>query len=152
MISVSTLVAFLTIVPSAQAVPQSLVGRSYKAPKVIPSVWSQGGAAKASAPLIFTFALNSERDSNELDAKIASIAMDPNAQWLTKEELATYVAPSASAKATVEAAIKSMRGASFSYSSLGDKVTVQTTVDEAAKVCKTFLLQLNLDTDQYNLF
>lgn len=135
------LIASLALSSVVYAVP-STIGRRATAPQSIPSIWKPIGSALGSAPLTFTLVLHPAQDSSILDAKIAQIAADHNTQWLTQEELATYVAPSADAKAAVENAVQAI-GATLKYSALGDKVSVTTTVAQASKVMPDFVLSIS---------
>lgn len=128
----SSFVASLALSSVAYGVP-STIGRRASAPQSIPSIWKPVGSALGSAPLTFTLVLHPAQDPSILDTKLTQIATDPNTQWLSQEELSSYVAPSADAKAAVENAVQAI-GATFEYSTLGDKVTVTTTVTQASKV------------------
>jgi tripeptidyl-peptidase-1 len=119
----------------ANAVP-STSGRTEYAPRVIPAVWTKVGSAPANKPLTFDF-IFSPRDAVGLEARMLEIAHSQSA-WLSEEEVANYIAPSADVKASVEAAITELGANSMKYSRNGDTLTVTTTVGKAAKVYPDF--------------
>lgn len=62
------------------------------------------------------------------------IALDTASPWLTEDEVASYVGATPQAKSTVEAAIKTIPDANYSFNTLGDMVTVSTNVGHANRV------------------
>lgn len=104
--------------------------RTHYAPQHIPSAWSKVGAAPAADSLEFTFVL--EGDYAGLTSRMEQIAASQS-EWLTEDELASYIAPSADAKTAIDAAIKELGATVVSTSPAGDKVTVSTTVEAASK-------------------
>lgn len=105
-------------------------GRTQKAPASIPAAWKALGDAPGSEAITFTLVFE-PRDNAGLTARMEQIALTRSA-WLTEEEVASYVAPTAEAKAAVDAAIKGI-GATGVYSRQGDHVAVTTTVEKAAQ-------------------
>lgn len=107
-------------------------GRTQYAPSVIPSVWKKVGSAPASKAITFDF-IFAPKDTAGLEERMLEIA-NSQSEWLTEEEIASYIAPSDEAKATVETAVKAMGATGLKYSRNGDTLTVTTTIAEAAKV------------------
>lgn len=107
-------------------------GRTQYAPSVIPSVWTKLGAAQPSNSLSFTLVFNPV-DASGLEERMTQIALS-RGEWLTEDEVSSYFAPSADAKSTVETALKAIGATDFTYSAIGDKLTVTTTVEKAAEV------------------
>lgn len=122
------IIASISLVSAAPATS----GRTQYAPSVIPSVWKKLGAAKASDTLSFTLVFNPANASG-LEERMTQIALS-HGEWLSQDEVATYFAPSADVKNSVESALKAIGASDFTYSALGDKLTVTTTVDQAAEV------------------
>lgn len=125
---IALIVASISLVSAAPATS----GRTQYAPSVIPSVWKKLGAAKASDTLSFTLVFNPANASG-LEERMTQIALS-HGEWLSQDEVATYFAPSADVKNSVESALKAIGASDFTYSALGDKLTVTTTVDQAAEV------------------
>lgn len=125
------LLALVSSVVLASAAPAAQGIKQY-APKAIPSIWKKLGAAPAHDTLTFTLVFGA-RDAQGLEERMTEIALS-HGEWLTHDEVASYIAPSDDAKATVEAALKSIGASGLSYSAIGDKLTVTTTVDQAAEV------------------
>lgn len=109
-------------------------GRTQYAPSVIPAVWKKIGAAKTSDSLSFTLVFNPVNPSG-LEERMTQIALS-RGEWLSQDEVATYFAPSADAKTAVETALKAIGATDLTYSAIGDKLTVTTTVEKAAEVSK----------------
>lgn len=126
------LLALAATISLVSAAPAATGVKQY-APKVIPAVWKKLGAAPTEKPITFTVVFGA-RDAQGLEERMTDIALS-HGDWLTQDEVSTYIAPSADAKAAVEAALKSIGATDFSYSAIGDKLTVTTTVDQAAEVC-----------------
>lgn len=122
-----------SLVTSVAAVPHTRapVARTHYAPSHIGADWKHVGSSVPSDAIEFTFVL--EGDYEGLTARMEKIAAEHSA-WLSEDELATYIAPSADAKAAVQAAIKELGASTVSTSPSGDKVTVSTTVEKAAQV------------------
>lgn len=108
------------------------LSRTHYAPDIIPSPWKNLSLATASDSIEFTFVFAS--DYTPLTQRMEQIASDHSA-WLTETELAAYVGPSDTAKSAVQDAIKELSGTVLATSALGDKVTINTTIEKASKVC-----------------
>lgn len=115
----------------ASAAP-SVGGRTQYAPKVIPSIWKKGIAAPTTGELTFDL-IFTPKDAAGLETKMTEIAQN-HQEWLSEEEIATYIAPSDDAKAAVEAALQGIGADSFTYSRNGDTLTVTTSIAKAAQV------------------
>lgn len=127
------IVASITLASAAPAPG----GRTQYAPTVIPAVWKKLGAAKPSDSLSFTLVFNPV-DASGLEERMTQIALS-HGEWLSQEEVATYFAPSPDVKNAVESALKAIGVVDFSYSAIGDHLTVTTTVDQAAEVFLSLL-------------
>lgn len=122
-------VSFAAPPPSARS-PAS--GRTHYGPSTIGSNWKHVGASAGSASVELTFVLNG--DYAGLTERMETIAASRGSQsWLTQEELATYMTPSADAQAAVNGAISALGAQVVSKSVVGDKITVSTTVEKASQ-------------------
>ncbi len=81
----------------------------------------------------FTIVLESANLAG-LETRMQQIALDTASPWLTEDEVASYVGATPQAKSTVEAAIKTIPDANYSFNTLGDMVTVSTNVGHANRV------------------
>lgn len=129
LLSISALLASAAPSPS---------GRTQYGPKVIPNIWKKGAAAPKTGDLTFDL-IFSPKDTAGLEAKMTEIALNQG-EWLSEEEIASYIAPSDDARATVEAALKAAGVDSYSYSRNGDTLTVKTSIAKAANVSSLLLL------------
>lgn len=125
------LALIITSISLASAAPAGS-GRTQYAPSVIPNVWTKLGAAKPSNALSFTLVFNPV-DASGLEERMTEIALS-HGEWLSQDEVAAYFAPAADVKSTVENALKAIGATEFTYSAIGDKLSVTTTVDKAAEV------------------
>jgi tripeptidyl-peptidase-1 len=64
---------------------------------------------------------------------MTQIALSRSA-WLSQEEVAGFIAPSAEATTAVENAVNALGATGLTYSSIGDKLTLTTTVEKASQV------------------
>src|SRR5258708_31895379 len=107
--------------------------QTFNAPNIIPNVWSAVGSPLFLTPLQFTLVLHSA-DPAGLETRMQQIASNIGSPWLTEDEVASYVGATPQTKSTVEAAIKTIPGATYSFNTLGDMVTVSTNVGHANRV------------------
>lgn len=104
--------------------------RTHYAPQNIPSSWTKLGEAATSDPLEFTFVLNGA-DYSGLTGRMEQIALQQS-RWLSDAELAVYVGPTEAAKTAVRNAIVELEATLISTSTMGDKITVATTVGKVS--------------------
>lgn len=131
--SLATLISLLSLATAVVAAPHRTgAARSHFTRRTISSHWTEVDAANPSAPI--SFALVLKGDYAGLTQRMQTIAAQQS-PWLSKDELATYVSPAPGATAAVEAAIQEM-GTITGRSTLGDKITVTTTVANASQVSR----------------
>ncbi|KAL9940792.1 hypothetical protein V8E36_000280 [Tilletia maclaganii] len=125
----------------AAATPRAGVHKT--APKISPQ-WQQLGQANSASDYTLTFSL---QPSNQvgLTERMEQIAAT-GGDWLTAEEVASYVAPKPEDLASVQAFLKShgVADSDISYSLAKDTVSVKTTVGKAAIMFAADLLSFSL--------
>lgn len=107
-------------------------GRTLYAPKAIPATWENLGPAPDNASLTFNIILK-PRDDSGLQQRMLEVVRSQS-RWLTEDEIAGYIAPSADVKAIVGLAIKELVADNLTWTRNGDTLRVRTTVGNAAKV------------------
>jgi len=107
-------------------------GRTLYAPKAIPATWENLGPAPDNAPLTFNIILK-PRDDSGLQQRMLEVVRNQS-RWLTEDEIAGYIAPSADVKAIIGLAIKELVADNLTWTRNGDTLRVRTTVGNAAKV------------------
>lgn len=108
-------------------------GRTHYAAAIISDAWTKDGAAPEDESLTFDIIFK-PRDADGLERRMLDIA-HRQSNWLSEVEIASYIAPTADAKANVETALKKLEPNSMTYSRNRDTLIVTTTVEKAAKVC-----------------
>ena len=108
-------------------------GRTHHAPAIISDAWTKDGTAPGGKSLTFDIIFK-PRDAAGLEQRMLDIAHGQS-KWLSEDEIASYIAPTADAKANVETAIRELEPNNMTYSRNRDTLTVTTTVEKAAKVC-----------------
>jgi len=117
-----------------------------KGPSKIPSEWKKVGKATSKQAMNFNLYLNApNRDG--LDAYMEQIAQDPSLPWLNASQLASYITPSKADQTSVTAALTAVGipAKNLTWSSLGDRVTVKTTVKLAGKFFNTTIINYSHD-------
>lgn len=127
-ISVLSIAVYVTAAPHFRAP----VPRRHYAPDRISGNWKRINNTFPTTSIEFTFVLGGDYES--LAARMVKIAAE-HSPWLTKNELAAYIAPSDEARAAVETAIEELGASKIATSSLGDKITVSATIEKASQVC-----------------
>ena len=128
-VRISTLI--LASISLSTAAPTAS-GRTQYAPSVIPVAWKRIGTAETSGSLSFTLVFEPV-GASDLDERMTQIALS-RGEWLSQDEVASYFVPSAAAKSAVKTALEAIDATDLTYSSVGDKLTVTTTVEKAAEV------------------
>ncbi|KAE8257892.1 hypothetical protein A4X09_0g7879, partial [Tilletia walkeri] len=142
----ANVVLALSLAGSALAVATPRAGVHKSAPKIA-SQWKQLGQANHDHDYTLTFSLQ-PADQAGLTARMQQIASAEGGaqQWLSAEEVASYVAPKAEDLASVQSFLQSQGIAddAISYSSSKDTVTVKTTVGKAALMFAADMLSYSL--------
>lgn len=112
-------------------------GRALHAPSSMPSDWTQFGSSTSTDDIEFTFVLKGN-DYAGLAARMEKASLE-DGTWLTLEELTAYVRPSEDTKTALDAAVLNLGPSYTAYSSIGDKLTIKTTVRAASKVPELIL-------------
>ncbi|PWN29291.1 subtilisin-like protein [Jaminaea rosea] len=125
---------------AAAAAPRVLKAAS------VPSSWKNVGTAPAQEQMQFSLYLNSPNRAG-LATQMTAISKDPNAKWLTQDQLAQYVTPTTSAQQTVVSALTGagIPAANISFSGLKDRVIINSTVALAQKFLGTTLSSYSHD-------
>lgn len=141
---------FLAAATLSLAAPASSISKRdgsivIPAPKIIPNIWQQVSEALGTSPYTFTMSLASSNLVG-LTTRMEQIAAEGQGDWLTEEELQTYVQPSADATNQVTAYLTSqgIPSSDISFNKFGDQVTVTTTVAQTAEIFAAQFLNYNV--------
>lgn len=136
---------FAAITASLSAAAPAAAPKVLKA-SAVPSSWKKVGKAPAQGQLQFSLYINSP-DRAGLASQMEAISENPNGKWLTQAQLAPYVTPSTATQQTVVSALTAagIPAANISFSTLKDRVIVNSTVALAQKFLGTTLSSYSHD-------
>ena len=134
---VSLLAVALSVAGTAEALvsPQSILG-----PELIPDLFRELGLAPTEAKTTYTITLKGANE-DALEARMLDIANGGKGEWLSEDELRSYVSPAAE---HVDAVKKFLTGAgvdasAISSSRYGDRISVSSTVSQINSMFSTTL-------------